>query len=287
MMEDCDVHQCYEVSNLSFYKTDHLVDYYVEFSSVRGYLNACELAKRENRKIVVLGKGSNLLFKNKQVVTVLAKSKMPHEFEKIDEDGGYWISSGVLLMKVLRECLRENLDSFYYLSSVPATIGGALAMNAGRGRQSGKSIYDFVEKVYYCDPIRGIEVIKATKDEVVKGYRETIFSGVNDLLILGAEFRFPRKKIVGNPIKDRIEWSKINQDHSGPNCGTVFKECRGRLMPYLKGFGFGGVVMSKKCPNWIINRSKDSRRILGLIHCVQLFSALLGKRAVLENVIIE
>jgi len=78
------------------------------------------------------------------------------------------VSSSVPLTDVLKYCYENSLDSFYYLSSVTATIGGALAMNAGRGSRHGISIYDFVERVTFFEDglIKTLE-----NNDIKKGYR--------------------------------------------------------------------------------------------------------------------
>ena len=105
-------------------------------------------------------------------------------------------------MEVLRFCHRESLESFYYLSSVPATIGGAVAMNAGRGRKSGGSIYDFVRRVRYYD-LEAREVREISGAEAVKGYRSTIFTGATSKVVLEVGFEFRPGVFAENPIEAR------------------------------------------------------------------------------------
>lgn len=277
MNVDIDI-KCISSSTLSYYKTQHTFKHYGEFHSIDELKHYLVLAEEKKLVVYVLGNGSNTLFSKKTIETLVLKNKIPKRIEALNDDY-YRISSSVMISDVLRYCFDKSLDCFYYLASVPATIGGTLAMNAGRGKEHNQSIYDFVKcvRVYKDGDIK-----EFSPEEVVRGYRETIFSGFNNFFIIDAVFKFPIKKFTDNPITTRLKWSKENQDNRMPNCGSVFKEANPHILGKFKGVRIGRSQFSKKTYNWINTKSKSSTTIICLIMLVKLFHIILGKKAILE-----
>ncbi|MEB3280999.1 MAG: FAD-binding protein [Lyngbya sp.] len=271
--------------NLSYYRTLHNFDKYGEFYNVEEFFQYYRWAKERKIKIYILGNGSNTLFIKKRVKSLILKNKLEKEIQTLP-DNRVKVSSSTLVMDILKYCLENSFDSFYYLASVPATVGGALAMNAGRGYQHRKTIYDFVENVTFFDPESdSIKVLE--KEEIIKGYRETIFTGIQSRLILSATFKFDHKKIQGNPIAERCRWSKENQDYSGYNCGSVFKESDREILTKLRGIKIGEVCFSEKVNNWISNKSNWHFPILVIIMLAKLIHWFKGKVAKLEIILVD
>lgn len=272
-------------SKLSFYRTTHHFKNYGEVSTIEKFYEYYEWAKANKTKIYLLGNGSNTLFAHKEVKSLVLKNILPKE-TKILSKSELEVSSSVSVMDVLKYCYENNLDSFYYLASVPATIGGALAMNAGRGKQHNVSIYDFVENVTFFDA-ESNTTKTLNKTEIVIGYRSTIFTGLTSKLILSAKFNFSHKEMDGNPIVERTKWSKEFQDNSSYNCGSVFKECDFKILKKLKGLHIGKSCFSAKTTNWILNNSESSLPILWLIKIAQILHLLQFTKAILELIKVE
>lgn len=250
---------------LSLYRTEHFFSRYLEICSESDALQA--LKKHGNKRTMyTLGNGSNTLFINKKIRSTILKNKLPKNIEKVGDDT-YYISSSTLVSEVLKYCYKNQRNSFYYLASVPAEIGGALAMNAGQGLAYGaSSVMDFVDKVRF---IRNGEICEESTDRLSVSYRNTIFTGQTNMFILGAYFRFPTlPEFTENPIKTRIEWAKKHQDLSKPNCGTVFKTVQPKILNRFRGLSLFGATYSKKTGNWIINESKNPFGIRLLIFVV-------------------
>jgi UDP-N-acetylmuramate dehydrogenase len=274
-----------EEKNLSFYRTVHRFEKYAEFFSVEEFCRYLDWAKDRKVKIYILGNGSNTLFVRKTVKSLILKNNLKKEINVLP-DHRLSISSSVLVIDVLKYCLANSLSSFYYLASVPATLGGALAMNAGRGYQHHKTIYDFVESVTFFDP-ETHEVQTLGREEIVKGYRETIFTGIQSRLILSAVLKFQPATIEGNPIIERCKWSKENQDYSGANCGSVFRQSDQEILTQLRGLRIGKTCFSNRVNNWISNKSDHHFFILLLIYVAKLIHRFKGRLAQLEIILID
>jgi len=277
--------KAFETRNNSFYKTKNYFTRYSEFTSVKEYLKLLSIAKNSDWKVYLLGDGSNTFFKRKKISSFVIKNRMESVIKNLGE-GIYWISSSVKTRDVLSLCHSQGLDSFYYLSSVPGTIGGALAMNAGRGKKYKQTIYDFVKYVEYVD-VDG-DSKRHNACDAVKGYRRTVFTDSNQLLITGAIFEFPFKESnSSNPIKERLNYAKKYQDNTGPNCGSVFKEYSPFIMRIVKGFRFGKAFYSGKTVNWLINYSDAPFDISVLILIVKLMHFCVGKKTELEVKVVD
>lgn len=272
-----------ESERLSTFRTHHVFEHYAEFKTVEEFQQLVALAHQHRWKVYVLGNGSNTLFRHRHVRSLILHNRLPRYLNVLDEHR-VEVSSSTPITTVLKHCEQRSLDSFYYLASVPATIGGALAMNAGRGKAHNMTIYDFVESITYVDGA-GSHVLTPADMEIT--YRKTMFTGVHDRLIASAVLKFPALEGAQGKIRERIDWSKDVQDHSSPNCGSVFREARHGLLSRLKGFRIGKARYSPKVGNWILNESKSSRSIRLLISTAKCLHLLRGSRAQLELIEVD
>ncbi|HEY9770408.1 MAG TPA: FAD-binding protein [Coleofasciculaceae cyanobacterium] len=272
-------------NKLSFYRTTHNFKNYAEFETIEQFKEYCLWAKANNCKIYILGNGSNTLFTRKNIKSLILKNKLHKKIDMLSKNK-IRVSSSTQIRDILKHCFDNSLDSFYYLASVPATIGGALAMNAGRGKKFQRTIYDFVETVDFFD-FENNYVKTLTKEEIIRGYRETIFTGIQSKLILSAVFNFREIKLEGNPIAERCIWSKENQDHCAPNCGSVFKESDSSILKNLKGFHINQTSFSSKTSNWIVNKSDSCISILMLIILVKIIHFFKRKIAKVEIIFVD
>jgi UDP-N-acetylmuramate dehydrogenase len=279
----------YQGDRLSLYRTRHTAENFATLES-EGQLPALRRLKQAHprKKFFIIGNGSNLAFRSSRIQSFVIKNNLPEKIEQID-DIRYRIGGSTMINKVLKHCLKDGRDSFYYLASVPGTIGGALAMNAGRGRSQNQTIYDFVEAVrWYC--FESGEFKESSVGEVKSGYRSTLFSGASPGVILDAVFSFDRKDFSGvNPIEQRKLFSRETQDHSAPNCGSVFKSFDMRLMNKVRAEGLecGSSRFSKKTINWILNEDSAPDNILKLIRRIEWMHRIRFKKIEREVVVIE
>ena len=273
---------------LSTYRTENIFSSYGEFTSLEEYVFFLNWSKENNLPLYILGNGTNTFFTRKKIKTVVLKNCLKKDFQELMK-GSIRVSSSVSVLKLLKYCEKNSLDCFYFLASVPATVGGALAMNAGEGH--GGTVYYFVEEITYFD---NGKTLTKKKNEIELNHRRTIFSGVQDKLILSAVFRFPEVQLSESPIQQRMGWCKVHQDIYFPNCGSVFREYNGGIMKLcrklrLPQFGvklpmahFSGLVN-----NWIINEGKNSWSILIAVRMVQLMHRFIGSRAKTEIIEID
>ena len=269
-----------DTDRLSTFRTHHRFQRFAEFTTVDQFLEYRRFAKENNLPLFILANGSNTLFTRKNVKTLVLRNKLEPWMKDLGE-GRVEASSSLPVMKILKHCEKFGLDSFYFLASVPATVGGALAMNAGGG--TGPTVLDYAESVTYID---GDEVKTVPAESLERSHRRTQFTGVQNALIVSAVFKFPQRDLEESEIRKRIKWCHDHQDLSAPNCGSAFRVYHGPILHRFRRIPPGGIgyplfhaQFSRKVNNWIICKHKHSWPIVVLIRTVQLVHRLFGKRA--------
>src|ERR671931_2048464 len=120
-------------------------DIFVVPQDVEDIRHALMFAEREQLPVAVVGGGNNLLVRDRGIRGVVLKLEGclgRAEFHGEEAVAG----AGVSLAALIREACAINLGGLECLIGIPATIGGAVSMNAGTpdGR-----IGDFVSAVYF------------------------------------------------------------------------------------------------------------------------------------------
>lgn len=226
-------------------------------------------ARREDLPFLVLGRGSNLLFKDagfEGVVIRLAGELAGIEEEKPDPPmlraGG-----GTPLVEVLSYCRERGWSGIEFLAGVPGTAGGAVAMNAGAwGQETG----GLVREVLLMDP--GGELLTVDGSRLRFGYRSVSIAEGNVILrvLLGLVRSDPQA--VSARMSEYLSRRKAAQPIEHPSGGSVFKnppgDFAGRLIEAagLKGEKIGGAMISPKHANFIVNMGgAEAKDVLALM----------------------
>ncbi|MGH2650731.1 MAG: FAD-binding protein, partial [Actinomycetota bacterium] len=146
---------------------------------------ALEFADKEKLPVVVIGGGYNILVKDRGIRGVVVKlegclGRMEFHGEEVTVGGGAGLSS------VIREAAALGLGGIECLVGIPATVGGALAMNAGT--RDG-AIGDFVSAVYFLHADGTIGELKPSTGTFAYG----TFSFPPGSILLGARIGLHRK----------------------------------------------------------------------------------------------
>ena len=211
--------------------------------------------------LLFVGLGSNLLVREGGWPGTVVLTHRPAKHPEM-QDSLIYAEAGVACPKVARFAALHRLGSAEFLSGIPGTVGGALAMNAGC---YGGETWDLVERVTTID--RGGQVRSHPKTDFEIGYRRCeLKSDANasgdELWFAGAHFKLPEgdteesREIIKALLMKRI----ASQPLQLPNAGSVFRnppEGRpaARLIQFcgLKGFERGGARISEKHANFIVN----------------------------------
>lgn len=238
---------------------------------------------KDNDKLInyAIGGGSNLLINDKKEFDeVLCLRNFNLRFDNL-ENGKYYIGASVRLQKVIKSINDDGYGGIEYLYSVPGLIGGAVYMNAGRGRKHNKCISDYIQSV---DVIVNGEVKTIPKKDCGFDYRTSIFQSMQGCIILGAYFEFPAipKEETAAKLQERIDHCKTVQDMSAPNFGTVFCESNKYIMAVVRKVHLGyknGCTFSPKTRNWMLHGKEGTfEQAVSLLNKVKRYHKIVGKK---------
>jgi UDP-N-acetylmuramate dehydrogenase len=229
-------------------------DIFVVPQDVDDIRHALLFAEREQLPIFVVGGGNNLLVGDRGVRGVVLKLEGclgRAEFHGEEAVAG----AGASLSALIREAAALNLGGLECLIGIPATIGGALAMNAGT---ADGAIGDFVSAAYFLHPDGTLGEFKPNPGAF--SYRA--FQFPKGAVVVGCRLRLTRRPFsdIQKDIKQRLKGKKSTQPLALASAGCVWKNPAGdtacRLIEKvgLKGKRINGAEISAKHANFIVNR---------------------------------
>lgn len=202
-------------------------------------------------KYYIVSAGSNVVFAERVHTPLINLMELDKSI--IYESGHVKVGCSVRVQTLIRDLQRHELGGIEYLYSVPSSIGGAVYMNAGRGKTEGLAISDYLEEVEYYNPKeRAFYLYKKRNEDF--SHRLSPFQGTGNIIV-SATFSFKKQDAAKTEqfINERMEHSKKFLSADKPSCGSVF--CEGNRLVYrlLMGQRIGGAMYSKKTPDWISN----------------------------------
>ena len=215
-----------------------------------------------------VGSGSNLLVADSGIdgiVLTPAKTLTQLEFN----DGHVIAESGVMLGRLVKECIKRNLTGVESMIGVPGTLGGALVMNAGA---FGGEISNYLHSVEIMNMSGKIKTYYP--GDIDFAYR---FSTLRtDEFVLLARFDLIEEKpiIIQQKRNKASKGRKTNQPLKFRSAGSVFKNPKENAAGYLidqaglKGIRVGNAEISKHHANFFVNhgnaRSSDITSLIRL-----------------------
>lgn len=234
-------------------RLDAIAKYLIKPQSYIELKEVLKIIKKHNINYFIIGNGSNILFTSKDKECIIKL-----DFKKNKED--FILLANELLPIVSNNFYKKGIGGFETLSMIPASVGGAIVMNAGC---YGNSISDVIEYVYVLDEKLNFKVI--SKDDCLFGYRQSIFKD-KKWIVLGCKIKI--KKDIKEKIKEKMEYVANKKIESQPleyfNSGSIFKNPKGykawELISYLnlKGLKKNDAMISYKHANFIVNTGNAS-----------------------------
>ncbi len=217
---------------------------------------------RQPMSVRVFGQGANLLVCDEGVGGLVISLDTPVFREVTYNSAGdvhtMRAMAGADMARTLIDTTRRGLEGLSLMAGIPASVGGAIRMNAG-GRFG--SIGDVVETVTCLTRAGELATYPATELEF--GYRQT---NIADPIIVAATFRVePTDPIaLRNRVKEIFAFKKSTQPLADHSAGCTFKNPidpstgervpAGRLIDEagLKGHTVGGASVSTHHANFVV-----------------------------------
>lgn len=240
-------------------------DIFVQPSGEGQIVNVLRFVGEEGLPLVVIGRGTNLLFADegfRGVVLKLGKrfSDFSVDGASVRAQGGLWVP------RLVKNLADEGLSGLEHAAGIPGSFGGLVAMNGGSLRHSvGERIVD-VRAVSFAGELRTFR-----RDECAFSYRRSLFQlGAGDpgnrWIVLEAALEL----VPADRNDIRREVLRILAERRGkfpldlPNCGSVFTNDPavyelagppGKIVEDtgLKGLRVGAAEVSHRHANFIVN----------------------------------
>lgn len=225
----------------------------------------------------ILGAGSNLLVPDEGVVNPVIKlaGGFNGEFNSFKQIGDSTVRVGAArsLMRISREISHLGLAGLEFAGGIPASVGGAVRMNAGAHQGEMSQI---IKSVTYLDSSGEAKVVDVSQIDFA--YRKTSLPA--EALVVSTDLQL----VTGNADeisqhqKSCLDYRKKTQPLHLPSAGSIFRNPAAELFAGkliedsgLKGLSRGAAEISDLHANWIVNPKKQasSEDVLKLIAKVQ------------------
>ncbi|MEM8835429.1 MAG: UDP-N-acetylmuramate dehydrogenase [Planctomycetota bacterium] len=237
-------------------------------------------------RVRILGDGANLLVHEDGVNGLVICLDAFTAIETIDETDTrvvQRVGAGVRLPRLIVDSVRNGLAGLEGLAGVPASIGGAVRMNAGGAFGT---IGDCITAVHAIT--RSGQRLTIPASEIGFDYRH---SGLEHLIIVAADIEFERVGDDARPaLRERLKHvmakKKASQPLGDDSAGCVFKNptVRGERLSagmlidtaQCKGMRIGGAVVSDVHANFVVTeegcKPSDIVRLIGRVSEIVLMT---------------
>ncbi|MBS3765106.1 UDP-N-acetylmuramate dehydrogenase [Candidatus Bipolaricaulota bacterium] len=215
---------------------------------------AVSFARKHDLDYRIVGNGSNILVPDEGYEGLIIQ--LGNGFGEIDVTGQtVRAEAGASLSKLATTANEAGSQCLNFLTGIPGTLGGGVAMNAGA---HGREISDYLKDLSYMDE-KG-EIRKVSDLSEAFGYRESPFRSPGKI-VLSAEFELDYDET--QPEMSQLLRSRKNKiPYDEYTAGSVFKnpsnheKTAGELLDEAgnKGLNVGDAVVSHQHANFILNK---------------------------------
>lgn len=253
-----------DLTKLATIHTESKTKYFVQINSIDDLNESVAFARENILEIVILGKGTNILFTQREYTDKL--------FIKLGKGFDYFnitndiveIGGAYPFMRAGKKLIEMGYKDFIYMSLIPGSLGGGVRQNAGTTNE-GEIKDNFISAKIY--DLKSNKVIEFSKNDMCFSYRNSILQEEwNRYIVLDAKFHLGyQDKDVDNlkSLVQELKDKKKNKEPSGYSFGSTFKSIRYEkpVWWYIEQVGMRGKIIgnakfSKKHSNWIINKNK-------------------------------
>jgi len=268
-----------DLGRLTWYGVGGPADLLVRPATVEAAAAIVARCRRDGVPLRILGSGANLLVDDLGVAGVVMRLDAP-AFREVranaaGEVEALRVMAGVDLARLVTDAARSGQAGLEVLGGIPASVGGAIRMNAG-GRFG--AIGDLVERLDCIT--RGGELVSYPASELRFDYRRT---NIPDPVIVSAVLRVePDDPVrVRERLKEVFAYKKRSQPLAEHSAGCAFRNpwdpvreervSAGRLIDEtgLKGLRIGGAEVSVVHANFVLvhpgARARDVAELLAEI----------------------
>lgn len=262
-----------------------------------------EIISEAGKEFRIIGNGSNLVLPDSPLSCVVLRlgrefretfsvGTLPPKFRDTIDDLGddeFFVMAGAALMSLSRKMSLEGRTGLEFAAGIPASLGGAVRMNAGA---HGSSISEVIKGVLiqrggewvWINPEPSDEIPQTPPSSSALHFSYRTSSILPSEIVLGAILKLP----LGDPEQiqrkrqECLDYRKKTQPLHLPSAGSVFRNPGEPAARYLeqvkvKGERRGSLMYSELHSNWIV-RVGDEGSAADFLELVEL-----GKKRVFEQ----
>lgn len=267
----CEILENVNLKEYNTYRLEAFCKYMALPKSVKELQEVINYCLHKDIKYFVLGNGSNVILDGTFNGIVINMKNL--NGSELVGDTDIIAYSGIMMPKLVKFAVKNNLQGLEWASGIPGTLGGGIYGNCGAYNDD---IYHYLKEIIVLHNGK-IEHIKA--DKVFHGYRQTFFQGKRQYIIVAAHLKLIKgdSKQSQELINDRLKRRLSSQPLTYPSAGSVFRN-PSKLMPSgkliedvgLKNKNIGGALISPKHANFIVNNGNATAKdVISLIELIK------------------
>lgn len=241
--------------------------YFLEVRKIEEMQQAIVWCKEKNIPYLILGKGSNCLFDDNGYHGAVIVNKI--DFMEQPTPGVFHAGAGYSFALLGVQAARKGWGGLEFASGIPASVGGAVYMNAGA---NGAETCQTLTSVDFVNEEGLFEIIP--RSELTFSYRHSPFHERGGAIV-GATFTLTAKHEARKQQIEIVNKRKETQPYGAMSAGCVFlnPSCghAGALIDQcgLKGLSVGGAQVSHVHANFLINAGgatcQDMQALIDLV----------------------
>jgi UDP-N-acetylmuramate dehydrogenase len=203
--------------------------------------------------VAVIGKGSNVLVSDDGFAGIVVR--LGRGYRWAGRAGNLVTAGGAMPLPALAGiAMRHRLAGLEFGVAIPASLGGAVKMNAGA---HGRSMSEVIERVDVYSLARTARLSVSAEDAGF-GYRRSSLPADGIVTGATAKLEIGEEEEIRARMDEARDWRRRTQPLAEPNCGSGFKNPDGdhaaRLIEAAgaKGLRLGGAHVSEKHSNFIV-----------------------------------
>ncbi|MDF2577124.1 MAG: UDP-N-acetylenolpyruvoylglucosamine reductase [Chlamydiales bacterium] len=212
--------------------------------------------KENDKSFLILGKGSNCLFDDRGFNGLVILNKIQYNKQK---DNFFEVGAGYSFPLLGQQTARKGFSGLEFAAGIPATVGGAVFMNAGANKQE---IADTLFSVDYL--FANGHLVTFLKEELAFEYRKSPFQKMKGAIV-GATFKLVSSTTAKETQRKIVDYRLKTQPYGSKSAGCIFcnpslEVSAGKLIEQcgLKGLNIKGAAVSEKHANFLINKDHST-----------------------------
>jgi UDP-N-acetylmuramate dehydrogenase len=228
--------------------------------SIKALQEILPILNKENKKYLIVGWGAN------QILPAICSDLVIHlnfDFDANDLNilkDEYTLPASLGLNHLTSHAVKFGLKGWEVFTGIPASLGGAIYMNAGTNLGEIGALIKSVTLVTREGKLKEIQI-----DNKSFSYRQNHIVGDGEVIVAATLIHHGTDSLIPQKIKDYLNFRKNTQPLATKNCGCVFKNPlkalpAGKLIDLLqlKGVGMGNLRISPKHGNFMENKGSAS-----------------------------